>query len=51
MSNIHRYFGNREGVCPICPELFPICIQFNPQLVIETLVENHDKKPKDQRNF
>ena len=24
---------------------------FNPQLVIKTYVENHDKKPKDQRNF
>ena len=24
---------------------------FNLQLVIETLVENHDKKPRDQRNF
>ena len=24
---------------------------FNPQLVITTKVENHDKKPKDQRNF
>ena len=24
---------------------------FNPKLVIKTLVENHDKKPKDQRNF
>ena len=26
VSNIHRYFGNRECVCPICPELFPRCI-------------------------
>ena len=25
--------------------------RFNPQLVIKTKVENHDKKPKDQRNF
>ena len=24
---------------------------FNPQLMIKTLVESHDKKPKDQRNF
>ena len=24
---------------------------FNPQLLIKALVENHDKKPKDQRNF
>ena len=24
---------------------------FNPQLVIKTYVENHGKKPKDQRNF
>ena len=24
---------------------------FNPQLVIKTYEENHDKKPKDQRNF
>ena len=24
---------------------------FNPQLVIKTEVQNHDKKPKDQRNF
>ena len=24
---------------------------FNPQLVIKTQVENHDKEPKDQRNF
>ena len=26
MSNIHRYFGNREWVCPKCPELFSISI-------------------------
>ena len=24
---------------------------FNQQLVMKTLVESHDKKPKDQRNF
>ena len=24
---------------------------FNPQLVIKTQVENHDKEPKDRRNF
>ena len=26
VSNIHRHFENREWVCPICPELYPICI-------------------------
>ena len=24
---------------------------FNPQLVVKTQVENHDKKPKEHRNF
>ena len=24
---------------------------FNPQLQIKTYVENHDKEPKDERNF
>ena len=27
VSDIHRYFGNHEWACPICPELFPICIR------------------------
>ena len=26
VSNIHKNFGNRKWVCPICTELFPICI-------------------------
>ena len=26
VSNIYRYFGNCEWVCPICPELFSISI-------------------------
>ena len=26
VSNIHRHFRNHDWVCPICPELFPICI-------------------------
>ena len=26
VSNIRRDFGNREIVCLICPELFPICV-------------------------
>ena len=26
MSNIHRHFGNRAWVCPMCPKLFAICI-------------------------